>query len=330
MPAVCVGVWLGVEYLVAPETPDMSESAFLDLDESAAGITGAVGGSSTCVLGRFWKGYPQPAAGLSGSGLGGKGERVCAGEGLKGTKPRGSPEGSPEPSTTEGDRGLSTFGSGRSCASSGFSISRPPPVDPKIFVSSEYVFEVGRDGGTTSILYSSLDIEDVLCRLGVRSMLIEGERTLCAYPAAAFDWRKLELECEDRTLGVFIGEAIAEDIADDMAEDLSSVIESNAPPGPRDVVGGPRISICDIVVDVWESEDLLLRCCVPGLIAGEYGPLVVESLSEWCVSEAGGGTMIGLLFGDRRDGGLACGGFTSGGVGEAEPGARGRVVGYAT
>jgi hypothetical protein len=55
-----------------PEAPETSESAFLYLDEIAAGITGAVGGSSTWVLGRFWK-KPQP--GLSGSGLAGSGER---------------------------------------------------------------------------------------------------------------------------------------------------------------------------------------------------------------------------------------------------------------
>jgi hypothetical protein len=44
-----------VVYLVEPETPDISERAFLDLDERAEGMTGAVGGSSTWVLGRFWK-----------------------------------------------------------------------------------------------------------------------------------------------------------------------------------------------------------------------------------------------------------------------------------
>jgi hypothetical protein len=69
-----VGVWLGVEYLVEPEAPDTSENALLYLDEIAAGITGAVGGSSTWVLGRFWK-KPQPEAGLSGAGLAGSGER---------------------------------------------------------------------------------------------------------------------------------------------------------------------------------------------------------------------------------------------------------------
>ena len=63
-------------YLDDPETPDTVESAFLDLDEREAGITGAVGGSSTCVLGRFWKLKPHPAAGLSGSGLAGRGERL--------------------------------------------------------------------------------------------------------------------------------------------------------------------------------------------------------------------------------------------------------------
>ena len=47
--------WPGVEYLLEPETPDTSERAFLDLDERAEGMTGAVEGSSTCVLGRFWK-----------------------------------------------------------------------------------------------------------------------------------------------------------------------------------------------------------------------------------------------------------------------------------
>jgi len=54
-------------------------------------------------------------------------------------------------------------------------------------------------------------------------------------------------------LGALFGEAIAEDTA----EDLSSVIELNL--GSRSEVGGSRISICDIVVDACESEDLLLR-----------------------------------------------------------------------
>jgi hypothetical protein len=55
-------------------------------------------------------------------------------------------------------------------------------------------------------------------------------------------------------LGVLFGEGIAED----MAEDLSSVIELNVL-WSRPVIGGPRISICDIVVEACESEDLLLR-----------------------------------------------------------------------
>ena len=42
-------------YLDGLETPDMFESAFLDLLEREVGMTGAVGGSSTCELGRFWK-----------------------------------------------------------------------------------------------------------------------------------------------------------------------------------------------------------------------------------------------------------------------------------
>ena len=100
-------------YLDEPKTPDTFESACLDLDEREAGITGAVGGSSTCVLGKFWKLKPHPAPGLSGSGLAGRGERVvllnfgsvkntsnecdatithCAGEALKGTKPGGGSE----------------------------------------------------------------------------------------------------------------------------------------------------------------------------------------------------------------------------------------------
>jgi len=55
------------------------------------------------------------------------------------------------------------------------------------------------------------------------------------------------------TLGALFGEAIAED----KAEDPSSVIELNLWSRPE--AGGPRISICDIAVDVCESEDPLLR-----------------------------------------------------------------------
>lgn len=128
-------------YLDEPETPDTFESAFLDLDEREGGMTGAVGGSSTCVLGRFWKLKPHPAPGLSGSGLAGKGERLalsdfgsvkntfrpeanmtyCAGEELKGTKPGGGSE-----TTTTGGvctGGVLISGNGRLCASSALSIS---------------------------------------------------------------------------------------------------------------------------------------------------------------------------------------------------------------
>lgn len=48
-------VCLGVEYLDVPGPPDTFESACLDLDERAEGMTGAVGGSSMWVLGRLWK-----------------------------------------------------------------------------------------------------------------------------------------------------------------------------------------------------------------------------------------------------------------------------------
>lgn len=71
-------------------------------------------------------------------------------------------------------------------------------VTPGILVSSEKVFEVGRDyhrrihvsnrsarnggkirtGGTIWKLNSSLDIDDVLCRLGAGSILMVGERRL--------------------------------------------------------------------------------------------------------------------------------------------------------
>lgn len=61
-------------YLDDPETPDTLESAFLYLDEREVGMTGAVGGSSTWVLGRFWKLKSHPAS--SGSGLAGRGERL--------------------------------------------------------------------------------------------------------------------------------------------------------------------------------------------------------------------------------------------------------------
>ena len=79
-----------------------------------------------------------------------------------------------------------------------------------MFDDSEKVFEVGRDchwrvpvnhkttrkrraggirtGGTISNLYSSLDVEDDLCRLGVWSALIEGTRGLSVWLAAAFVW----------------------------------------------------------------------------------------------------------------------------------------------
>jgi hypothetical protein len=95
------------------DEPDTSENAFLDLDERAEGMTGAVGGSSTCVLGRFWNSKPHPE-GLSGAGLDGRGERFlriseiskynyhlmrfgisityCTGEGAKGMKLAGSSE----------------------------------------------------------------------------------------------------------------------------------------------------------------------------------------------------------------------------------------------
>ena len=95
-------------YLDEPETPDTFESACLDLDEREMGVTGVVGGSSTCVLGRFWKLKPHHAPGLSGSGLAGRGEGLvelqkrqgqheanvtyCAGKTLKGTKPGGDSE----------------------------------------------------------------------------------------------------------------------------------------------------------------------------------------------------------------------------------------------
>ena len=129
-------------YLDEPETPDTVESAFLDLDEREVGMTGAVGGSSTCVLGRFWK-KPHPPAGLSGSGLAGRGERLvlenfgsvrnftskerevnmtyCAGEGVKGTKPGGGSETTATGGGCTG--GVSRFGNGRLCASSALSIS---------------------------------------------------------------------------------------------------------------------------------------------------------------------------------------------------------------
>ena len=102
-------------YLVECETPDPFENALLDLDKREAGMAGAVGGSSTCVLGRFWKLNPHPAPGLSGSGLVGRGGRLvlrifgsvrnhdvsserkanmthCAGKALKGMKPGGGSE----------------------------------------------------------------------------------------------------------------------------------------------------------------------------------------------------------------------------------------------
>ena len=152
-------------YLVECETPDPFENAFLDLDERETGMTGAVGGSSTCVLGRFWKSNPHPAPGLSGSGLVGRGERLvlrifgsvrnhdissepkanmthCAGEALKGMKPGGGSE-----TTVGGDctGGVLTLGNGRLCASSALSIPCSLVVTPGILDDSEKVFEVGRD-----------------------------------------------------------------------------------------------------------------------------------------------------------------------------------------
>lgn len=76
-----------------------------------------------------------------------------------------------------------------------------------------------------------------------------------------------------RRLEELLGEATA--------EDLSSVIESNTTP-PRPVFGGPRISSCDIVVDVCEPEDPLLWWRRSRRsVAEEYEvPLVTESRSE--------------------------------------------------
>lgn len=93
----------------------------------------------------------------------------------------------------------------------------------------------------------------------------------------------MELDCTDLTLGELIGEAMAEDMAEEIAEDLSSGIEVIL--GSRLEVGGPRMSICDDIVDTevdaWESEDLLLRWFRSRLsTAGEYCSLVTESRSE--------------------------------------------------
>ena len=52
----------------------MFESTCLDLNERKMGMTGAVEGSLTRVLGKFWK--LKPALGLSGSGLSDRGERL--------------------------------------------------------------------------------------------------------------------------------------------------------------------------------------------------------------------------------------------------------------
>jgi len=46
------------------------------LDKREVGMTGAVGGSSTCVLGRFWKLKPHPVPGLGSPELAGRGERL--------------------------------------------------------------------------------------------------------------------------------------------------------------------------------------------------------------------------------------------------------------
>lgn len=183
----------------------MSENAFLDLDERAEGMTGAVGGSSTCGLGRFWNKF-HPTEGLSGAGLAGRGERFlrvsergksnyhlvrfgisttyCTGEGAKGMKLAGSSETTCIVAACT--RGDSTLGNGRSCASSALSIPCSLGVAPGILVSSEKAFEVGRDchwgyllatklwkgsgeirtGGRIVKLYSSLDIEDDSRRFG--------------------------------------------------------------------------------------------------------------------------------------------------------------------
>ena len=76
------------------------------------------------------------------------------------------------------------------------------------------------------------------------------------------------------TLAVLFGEATA--------EGLSSVIELNALSLSRPSSGEPRISICDMAVDVCEPEDLLLRWCDSRRsITGEYEvPVAVESRSE--------------------------------------------------
>lgn len=52
------------------------------------------------------------------------------------------------------------------------------------------------------MLYSSLDIEDDLCKLGVVSILISGTRVLLGVLIAAFDWKTYELEgtvCDDKS-----------------------------------------------------------------------------------------------------------------------------------
>ena len=109
-----------------------------------------------------------------------------------------------------GDRGLSTLGSGRLCASSAESIPRSLVITLGTSPSGK-VADVGRDwleihkhhcwknrardagetrtGGTMSRLYSSLDIldvEDVLRRLEAGPVFLR-ERAWGVYTAEAFD-----------------------------------------------------------------------------------------------------------------------------------------------
>jgi len=70
---------LGVLSSDEPESPDALESARLDLEEREVGMAGAIAGSTTCVLRRFWELKSHPAPGPSGSRLAGRDERLVLG-----------------------------------------------------------------------------------------------------------------------------------------------------------------------------------------------------------------------------------------------------------
>lgn len=103
----------------------------------------------------------------------------------------------------------------------------------------------GRNVETRCVVGSSVCLEDI--RVGLQGLRWYESVTARGHQRNAREKHTLRL-------GALFGEAITEDIA----EALSSVIELNVL-WSRPEAGGPRISICDIVVDACESEDLLLR-----------------------------------------------------------------------